>query len=42
MYGGGYIYDDEKDKKRKVEDEDPILLAEFEAKIDRGEKNRAR
>ena len=37
MYGGGFIYDDEKEK-RKVEDEDPLLLEEFEAKIDRGEK----
>ena len=38
MYGSGYIYEDEKEKRRKVEEEDPVLLAEFEAKIDRGEK----
>lgn len=36
MYGGGYIPEDEK-KKMNFE-EDPALLAEFEAKIDRGEK----
>ena len=34
MYGSGYIYEDEKEKRRKVEEEDPFLLSEFEAKID--------
>lgn len=38
MYGGGYIYD--KDQKQATEEvqEDPVKLAEFEARIDRGEK----
>lgn len=37
MYGGGYIPEEEKRKQQQFE-EDPVLLAEFEAKIDRGEK----
>ena len=36
MYGGGNIF--EKMQTTAVEDEDPIKLAEFEARIDRGEK----
>jgi ring-1,2-phenylacetyl-CoA epoxidase subunit PaaA len=37
MYGGGYIHDDQK-KKPEMQAEDPVLLAEFEARIARGEK----
>lgn len=37
MYGGGYIYDPENKNKATIA-EDPEKLAEFEAKIDRGEK----
>jgi len=37
MYGGGYIHDDQKKKTENVA-EDPALLAEFEARIARGEK----
>lgn len=37
MYGGGYIHDDQK-KKPEMRAEDPVLLAEFEARIARGEK----
>ncbi len=37
MYGGGYIHDDQK-KKTDITAEDPALLAEFEARIARGEK----
>ena len=36
MYGGGTIF--EKTKLDQLKDEDPVKLAEFEAKIDRGEK----
>lgn len=36
MYGGGYIHDDQ--KKPEMQAEDPVLLAEFEARIARGEK----
>jgi ring-1,2-phenylacetyl-CoA epoxidase subunit PaaA len=36
MYGGGYI--GEPDKNQQVVQDDPEKLAEFEAKIDRGEK----
>jgi ring-1,2-phenylacetyl-CoA epoxidase subunit PaaA len=40
MYGGGFIYKDDKNKLvfKKAEEEDPLLLAAFEAKIERGEK----
>ena len=38
MYGGGYIQEDESKKKEAPLEEDPILLAEFEARIDRGDK----
>jgi len=40
MYGGGFIYKDDKNKLvfKKAEEEDPVLLAAFEAKIERGEK----
>ena len=37
MYGGGYIHEGGNTTKEVVAD-DPILLAEFEAKIERGEK----
>lgn len=37
MYGGGYIHDDQKKKTDSIA-EDPELLAEFEARIARGEK----
>jgi ring-1,2-phenylacetyl-CoA epoxidase subunit PaaA len=37
MYGGGYIHDDQKKKTDSIA-EDPALLAEFEARIARGEK----
>lgn len=37
MYGGGYTGEPEKNPQPQAED-DPILLAEFEAKIARGEK----
>lgn len=37
MYGGGYIPDEEK-KQAKIREEDPVKLAAFEARIDRGEK----
>jgi ring-1,2-phenylacetyl-CoA epoxidase subunit PaaA len=37
MYGGGYIHDDQKKTSAPVSD-DPVLLAEFEARILRGEK----
>lgn len=37
MYGGGYIHDDQK-KKPELTADDPVLLAEFEARIARGEK----
>ena len=36
MYGGGNTF--EQQKNTSVEDEDPILLADFEAKIDAGQK----
>lgn len=36
MYGGGYIYD--KGAPADQPQDDPVKLAEFEAKIDRGEK----
>lgn len=36
MYGGGFIHDEE--VKKETREEDPVLLAEFEARIDRGEK----
>jgi ring-1,2-phenylacetyl-CoA epoxidase subunit PaaA len=36
MYGGGNTFD--KIKSKDPNEEDPILLAEFEARIDRGEK----
>jgi ring-1,2-phenylacetyl-CoA epoxidase subunit PaaA len=36
MYGGGYV--PEEQKKQMQFDDDPIMLAEFEARIDRGEK----
>ncbi len=36
MYGGGYIYD--KSSPAEQHQDDPAKLAEFEAKIDRGEK----
>jgi ring-1,2-phenylacetyl-CoA epoxidase subunit PaaA len=36
MYGGGYIHDP--DKKQEAVQDDPEKLAEFEARIDRGEK----
>lgn len=36
MYGGGYIHDP--DKKQETVQDDPQKLAEFEARIDRGEK----
>lgn len=36
MYGGGYIYD--KASPADQQQDDPVKLAEFEAKIDRGEK----
>lgn len=39
MYGGGYIFDDEKNKSQAIGvQDDPELLAVFEARIDRGEK----
>lgn len=37
MYGGGYIQEDKNTKKASVQD-DPQKLAEFEARIERGEK----
>jgi ring-1,2-phenylacetyl-CoA epoxidase subunit PaaA len=37
MYGGGYIQPDS-DRKKDIPVDDPEKLAEFEAKIDRGEK----
>lgn len=37
MYGGGFIPDDI-DKKVPVDQEDPVLLAEFQDRIDAGEK----
>lgn len=37
MYGGGYIYDKASPADQQQQD-DPVKLAEFEAKIDRGEK----
>ncbi len=37
MYGGGYVFDDSKSAGQQVAD-DPALLEEFEARIDRGEK----
>lgn len=37
MYGGGYIPDEEKRQTQQTAD-DPVKLAEFEARIDRGEK----
>ncbi|HRI27367.1 MAG TPA: 1,2-phenylacetyl-CoA epoxidase subunit A [Chitinophagales bacterium] len=37
MYGGGYIYDPENKNQAPIA-EDPEKLAEFEAKIDQGEK----
>lgn len=37
MYGGGYI-ENENDKQVQSVADDPVLLAEFEARIDRGEK----
>ena len=36
MYGGGYIFDDQKPKTAIADD--PVLLAEFQAKIDKGDK----
>ena len=36
MYGGGYIFD--KPLQDHKDDDDPVKLAEFEARIDRGEK----
>lgn len=36
MYGGGNLF--ESIKTKTVEQEDPVLLAEFEARIERGEK----
>lgn len=36
MYGGGYIFDDKKPKGS--DQEDPKMLEEFQARIDRGEK----
>lgn len=36
MYGGGYVPEDQ--KKKMQFDDDPVKLAEFEARIDRGEK----
>ena len=39
MYGGGFIYDNDAAKKTDNRyDEDPILLAEFEARIEGGDK----
>ena len=39
MYGGGFIFEEEATKKQVVEVQyDPELLANFEAKIDQGEK----
>lgn len=39
MYGGGYIHQEETTKKQpEAVVEDPIKLAEFQARIDRGEK----
>lgn len=37
MYGGGYVPGSEKSEREQIQD-DPVKLAEFEAKIDRGEK----
>ena len=36
MYGGGNLF--EPMEKDVLKDEDPVKLAEFEARIDRGEK----
>lgn len=36
MYGGGYV--SEEQRKKMQFDDDPVKLAEFEARIDRGEK----
>ena len=36
MYGGGQVF--EAMKSTALADEDPVKLAEFEARIDRGEK----
>lgn len=38
MYGGGYIHESEAKKQTPQAQEDPVLLAEFQARIDRGEK----
>lgn len=38
MYGGGYIHDSEPKKATEVVQDDPQLLADFQARIDRGEK----
>jgi len=37
MYGGGYLHDPNASKQQQQQD-DPVLLADFEAKIDTGEK----
>lgn len=42
MYGGGYIHDSDAKKTTEVVQDDPQMLADFQARIDRGEKlNRA-
>jgi len=38
MYGGGFVPEEDKKQKQEIPQDDPVLLAEFEAKIDRGEK----
>jgi ring-1,2-phenylacetyl-CoA epoxidase subunit PaaA len=38
MYGGGFIPDENPKKQTEAVAEDPALLAEFQARIDRGEK----
>lgn len=38
MYGGGFIQEDAPKKQTEMVAEDPALLAEFQARIDRGEK----
>ncbi len=37
MYGGGYIHNDDA-RKEPMQQDDPVMLAEFEARIARGEK----
>jgi len=38
MYGGGYIHDSDTKKTQEVVQDDPRMLADFQARIDRGEK----